>query len=316
MISKILHKKLLLLALLMFSIATLAARPYRVEDVPNVQLKNRYNFVSNPDNIISPSDVATIDSICYSLRHNNIAQVAVVVLDDIATGDPFSFAHELFSKWGVGRADRNNGLGILFVEQAREIRFVTGSGLEGVLPDILCRRIQSQYMLPYFREGRYGEGMVAGVRAVNALLTGSEIDLAGNDDFRGTNGSQINIIWLMLLAIIGFPMLTTLVTYYRSRRCKRCHKYTMQIKNSVIVTRGDNFDIVRYTYVCSSCGNTHEQTVRKMRDDIDNRGGGGGVIIGGGFGGFGRGGGFGGGSFGGGGFGGGGFGGGGGGSSW
>ena len=137
---------------MLFPLLGSAARPYGVEEIPNVQVGNRYRFTSNPDGVLSPSAVAEIDSLCYSLRHRALAQVAVVAVEDIRGDDLFSFAHTLFSQWGVGRADSDNGLGILLVVDRREVRFVTGPGLEGVLPDALCKRIQMRYMLPYFRE--------------------------------------------------------------------------------------------------------------------------------------------------------------------
>jgi len=101
--------------------------------------------------------------------------------DDIAGGDVFDFAIDLFSAWGVGQARNDNGLGILLVKDRREIRFVTGGGLEGVLPDAICKRIQLKYMLPAFRQGDYSLGMVQGVEAVSQLLEGSELDLGGTD---------------------------------------------------------------------------------------------------------------------------------------
>ena len=155
---------------MLFPLLGSAARPYGVEEIPNVQVGNRYRFTSNPDGVLSPSAVAEIDSLCYSLRHRALAQVAVVAVEDIRGDDLFSFAHTLFSQWGVGRADSDNGLGILLVVDRREVRFVTGPGLEGVLPDALCKRIQMRYMLPYFREGDYSAGMVAGLRAVASVL--------------------------------------------------------------------------------------------------------------------------------------------------
>ena len=165
---------------MLFPLLGSAARPYGVEEIPNVQVGNRYRFTSNPDGVLSPSAVAEIDSLCYSLRHRALAQVAVVAVEDIRGDDLFSFAHTLFSQWGVGRADSDNGLGILLVVDRREVRFVTGPGLEGVLPDALCKRIQMRYMLPYFREGDYSAGMVAGLRAVASVLEGSELDSGGN----------------------------------------------------------------------------------------------------------------------------------------
>ena len=90
---------------MLFPLLGSAARPYGVEEIPNVQVGNRYRFTSNPDGVLSPSAVAEIDSLCYSLRHRALAQVAVVAVEDIRGDDLFSFAQTLLSQWGVGRAE-------------------------------------------------------------------------------------------------------------------------------------------------------------------------------------------------------------------
>lgn len=259
-----------------------AAHPYTVEQIENVQSADRTRFTSNPDGILSQAAVARIDSICYGLRQRGAAQVAVVAVDAIAGGDPFTFAYELFSKWGVGRREDSNGVGILLVREQREIRFVTGRGVEGVLPDALCKRIQTNYMLPAFREGDYDRGMVRGVEAVAAVLAGSELET-------------------------GVPDAVPLVAVVRMLRCPRCKRwFALRSQGERIVLRAEGWRMVEQTLVCRRCG----ETIRRRRreadgSDIDGRGGGmwigGRGLFGGGFGGGHAGGGFGGGSFGGGG---------------
>lgn len=174
-------RRFIILCLLFVPCLAAQARTYRVEEIPNVQRADRTRYVSNPDGILSAAAVARIDSICGTLRDRAIAQVAVVAVDEIAGDEVFDFAIDLFTQWGVGRAENDNGLGILLVKDRREIRFVTGGGLEGVLPDAIVKRIQLKYMLPAFREGDYSRGMVAGVEAAAQLLEGSELDLGGTD---------------------------------------------------------------------------------------------------------------------------------------
>ncbi len=297
---------------------------YSVAEIPNVQLHNRYNFVSNPDGILSQQAVARIDSICYALKVSNIAQIAVVAVDQIVEqqgsgqiADTFEFAYELFSTWGVGREGRDNGLGILFVGDQRQIRFVTGRGLEGVMPDAICKRIQTQYMLPYFRQGDYNAGIVSGVRVIESLLVSSELNIGGSDYYpvagrSSSRGLSMMSIMTILFCVVFLPMIFSLISYYRSSKCRRCGRYGTRIIGEKVMQRGDTFDLVEYTYECPHCKDREQRRVRKMRNDID-RTLAGGVIIGGGFRGargFGGGGGFGGG------FGGGGFGGGGAGSGW
>lgn len=296
---------ILIVGLLAACCTLAAASPaggYTVDEVPNVQKSNRYRFVSNPDGILSAEAVARIDSICYSLRHRAIAQVAVVAVDEIAGDDVYTFAMQLFSKWGVGRKDNDNGLGVLLVRDRREIRFVTGYGLEGVLTDALCKRIQMKYMLPYFREGDYSQGMVSGMEAVDTLLSGSELDLGGTDDFTDGEGS----LWLPLLIVLIFvllPVVSVLVAEYRRSKCPNCGKHTLKLLSSVVVERGRGYEIVEKTYLCSNCGFSKKDRTRNDRGGGMGGGlwwlGGMGGMGGGRSGGFG--GGFGGGSFGGGG---------------
>ena len=297
-------RRFLILLLLVFFYTAADARPYSVEEIPNVQLSNRYKFTSNPDGILSQAAVARIDSICYDLRHRGIAQTAVVAVAEIDSDDVFEFAYELFSKWGVG-SKSNSGIGILLVEEAREIRFVTGYGVEGALPDAICKRIQTQYMLPYFRNGDYSSGMVAGVEAIRSVLNGSELDAGGNDDYISSDDEPVmGIIAFFALMMIG-GMIVLYLAIRASQRCPNCKEIALQKDSARVISRDFGATTYEDTYICAKCGTV----VKRKRQDYDsshnNRGGGGPIIMGGG--GFGRGGGglfgggWGGGSFGGGG---------------
>ncbi len=294
-------RKITILCLLLACALPVFAGTYRPEQIPNVQRMDGSRYVSDPDGILSPAAVAHIDSVCASLRERRLAQVAVVAVDDIAGGDPFSFAVDLFRSWGVGSAKSDNGLGILLVKDLREIRFVTGGGLEGILPDALCKRIQLTYMLPAFREGDYSAGMVAGVGAAATILEGGEVDLNGDAD-------EELPAWMIFLIVVGFvvvPLGVVLVNYYFSRRCPRCRKLTLKQQSQQVLSVTRSYRLVEYTYVCSNCGAVVKRQAKNLRDDNFGGGAGGGTIIGGGFG-RGMGGGVGGGGFGGGSFGGGG----------
>lgn len=288
-----------LAALLLGAVCAVSAHAYRVGEVPNVQLADARRYVSNPDGILSEGTVARIDRICDSLRRAGTAEVAVVALREIEGEDVFEFAHELFSTWGVGRADGNNGLGILLVEGLHEIRFVTGYGLEGVLPDAVCKRIQTVEMLPAFRLGDYDAGMTAGVEAVALRLSGA--DVYADDE------EAADEVWWILGWAVGVPLLFVGLLWYFVGRCPRCHRRKLRLEKQEVIRRTATFRTTEYTYVCRACG----AVVRRKKTDYTDtgngtRGGGrGGMWLGGtgGLGGFGggSGGGFGGGHFGGGG---------------
>ena len=143
----------LFLFLLLFSCGFTYAAEYTVETVPNMQKADARRFVSNPDGILGPQAESLINTRLDSLRQNTTAEIAVVAVESIGEQDLESFSNELFARWGIGQKENNNGVLVLFVLDQRKIRFEVGYGMEGILPDAVCKRIQSQYMLPAFRQG-------------------------------------------------------------------------------------------------------------------------------------------------------------------
>jgi len=159
------------LALLVGLMVALPVRAgiYTPAQVPNPKsIDNTY--VSNPDGIIGAATVAALNATLGTLERDTGAQVAVVAIGDTDPHDIFSFAQALFEHWGIGDRDRDDGLLILLVKDQRTIRLHTGYGLEGTLPDAVCKRIQDQFMVPEFKRGDFDAGLVAGVAQVKRLL--------------------------------------------------------------------------------------------------------------------------------------------------
>jgi uncharacterized protein len=156
------------LLLLIVSIALLAQST--IESIPNQKLINN-SYVSNPDEILSNATVVQIDTILTSLESKTSVQVSVVLVNSIGDEDVLEFAQKLFTAWGIGNIEKDNGLLLLFVNDKRTVRFHTGYGLEGVFPDVICKRIQRDFMVPEFKKGNYDAGIVAGLQQVEKILT-------------------------------------------------------------------------------------------------------------------------------------------------
>lgn len=270
--------------------AHLQAKEYAIKDIPMVHLQNRTRYVSNPDDILSPATVTTIDSILYALEQKTGIQTLIVVVTGIEGGDCFDFAHRLGQEMGVGQKERDNGLVILLSTDERCVQFATGYGLEGILPDAICKRIQNRYMLPYFKENNWDAGMIAGIQAVNGYLDDSMENINEDEE------EKTLLVILAILAVCGIGL--SIITYiiWLQSRCPRCKKNSLQRISSRVVSRRKGIKTEEVTYQCRNCGHI---LTRKVQSEEDNYQGprGGGPFIGGGF----SGGNFGGGSFGGGG---------------
>ena len=278
----------------------LTAKKYTIQEIPMVHLQDRTRYVSNPDNILSPSTVSNIDHILYALEQKTGIQVLVVAVSVIEGGDCFDFAYRLGKEKGVGQKERNNGLVILLSTEERCIQFATGYGLEGVLPDAICKRIQNRYMVSHFGKGDWNTGMLEGIRAVNGYLDGSMENIGGEEEEDMLPLYIFGAFMLGGLGLFGFAV------WYQNR-CPKCKKHKIQRISSRTIERANGYITEETTYLCQNCGHTFTRKTKSTDPNYRGPRSGGPTIFmgGGGFGGRG-GGGFSGGSFGGGSFGGGG----------
>jgi uncharacterized protein len=164
-------KSLIVNILLLVSLSVFSVE-YTVKTIPNPQTANSAAFVSNPDGILKGESVQQINQMLGDLRKQNGSEVAVVVVNSIGLEEIKPFATSLFKEWGIGTAQNSNGLLVLFVMDQKLVTFETGYGLEGVLPDAICKRIQTKSMIPYFKNGDFDGGMIAGVEQIVSTVKG------------------------------------------------------------------------------------------------------------------------------------------------
>jgi len=98
----------------MLGLAVSAQGLWTVRSVPNTRLQGNDIHVSDPDGYLSDSVEMTINTALCAIRDR--ADVFIVTLSSIGEAEPKHFATELFNDWGIGDAETNNGVLLLFVE--------------------------------------------------------------------------------------------------------------------------------------------------------------------------------------------------------
>jgi uncharacterized protein len=155
-----------------------------VADVPNPRAANRW--VTDQANVLDASAEAKIDATAEALNKARGIELAIVTVDDTAES-PKAFATALFNRWGIGSAQTNNGVLVLLVMGKRRLEIETGTGIEAALPPDWLSAMQGREMVPKFKSGDFGGGLVAGVEAIAAHLRdapGESTSTAGPGEYR------------------------------------------------------------------------------------------------------------------------------------
>lgn len=294
----------LLLLTLLLPLSILAER-WTIDALPMVHLQDARRYVCNPDGVMSQAAVDSTDRVLYAMERDKGVQTVVVVVKQLEGGDAYQFGMELGRKYGVGSKTQRTGLIIILSTEDRQYYILTGNGLEGTLPDAICRRIENRVMVPSLREEKWDSAIVGTVKSIDGYVRGDEslkAETASDDD------EVAQLIGFGLAAILGMLFFGLVIYASKQSKCPRCKQAHLRVvKRQRVKVGALSTWQQRVTYRCPRCG--HEE-VKYEDDDSFNGGSVVPPIIMGGFGSSGKGGGFNIGSFGGGSFGGGGSGGG------
>jgi uncharacterized protein len=156
-------------------------------------------YVTDEAGVLSSSERARLTAVIEGLRARTGAEIAVVTVATTAPLDDFSYAMRLAEAWKPGHQKTDTGVVFLVATQDRKLRVLVGYGLEGILPDGLVGEIQDREVVPEFRAGRVGTGIV---RGVEALATRIERGLAGQEQPPAPQAKPGAPTWLVLLVIL------------------------------------------------------------------------------------------------------------------
>ena len=142
-------------------IVSLIATPLAAQEFP--ELSGR--VVDAAD--IIPADVeAQLTEKLEALETQSQRQLVVATIPDLQGYDEQTFTYQMGREWGIGDAERNDGIILMVAPNERRVRIEVGYGLEGIMTDAMSALIIQNAIIPRFKADDYPGGIVAGSDAI------------------------------------------------------------------------------------------------------------------------------------------------------
>lgn len=126
-------------------------------------------------------------------------QIVVATITSLNGENISLYATEWAHQWGIGQADKDNGILVLVAQNDRKLAIQTGYGVEHLLTDALAKRVISTIITPEFKKGNFYGGLDRGTSAIIQILNG---EYQETRDFSTDGGSGIPIFFIILFFII------------------------------------------------------------------------------------------------------------------
>ena len=164
-------------------------------------------YVNDYANILSSETEQYIMDRSVALNNVDGTQIVVVTVKNLEGMSIEDYSLKVARSFGIGSAEKDNGLLILLALEEREIRTEIGTGLEGIIPDGKSGRFQDEYMVPYLKDNNWDEGIKNGYDAYyKEIVTLNNLNIDYNDPTSSNNiisTEEFDLVVFFLLIFIG-----------------------------------------------------------------------------------------------------------------
>lgn len=129
-------------------------------------------FVNDFEKLFSDEQERTLDSVIKAFEKQTSVEIAVVTLDTLFTSDDdmFLYTLDLANCWGVGKKDKDNGVLVTISARSKSMYIQNGTSIEEIFTDQKTQQVIDSVFIPRYKEGKYFEGTLNGIKAITEIL--------------------------------------------------------------------------------------------------------------------------------------------------
>jgi len=170
---------------------------------------------------VSAGTAAQLNKTLEDFERQSSDQIVVAVFPKMQSDSSVEdYTVRVARSWQAGLKDKNNGAVLFVFVQDHKLFLQTGYGLEGVLPDALCKRIIDEQISPRFKAGDFDGGLTAGVQAIISAAKGeykgTGTTVAQDRVVHGNSGGGPAVVIIFLIIVVLFIILPLLSRASRS----------------------------------------------------------------------------------------------------
>ena len=151
-------------------------------------------------NMLEPFQRDALEKKIRNYNDSTSSAIVIITVPDLQGNDIATVSLKYLRDWGVGTKDKNNGIVILVSKADRKARIETGTGMEGVIPDITASHIIEERMIPFFKANDFYRGFDNTVDAIMQAAAG-EYKAAPQHQTQGSGGISLKTIIIIILII-------------------------------------------------------------------------------------------------------------------
>ncbi|MBN1298813.1 MAG: TPM domain-containing protein [Actinobacteria bacterium] len=247
----------------------------RSNSIDSIKFPEHDGYVNDYTQTLSADTIRKTESLVTELRQQTSCELAIVMINDLEGMTIEKYASGLFSAWGIGKKESDNGVLLLVALKEKKLRIEVGYGLEETVTDLKAKDIIENIIAPEFKANDYDGGIYNGATAIANIIyekNGIAAVAYEENSKNRQNNEPVAFPYITLIVILAniLPWLTLgivfgsfmLKKYIKKHRCPKCGHISLDIKTKILSNPSYEYSgRAEVDEFCRKCGYRHVATI-------------------------------------------------------
>lgn len=159
---------------------------------------------------LTPAQLESLNRDLKLFDDSTSNQIVFLMISGKDVDDIFDYSIKVANENQIGTKEKQNGVLLIVFKDIRKLRIEVGRGLEGALTDAVSNSIIRNEIAPYFKQGKFYEGIVAGLSSIRKACK--------NEYTIPKKKKSENSGWFVLLFVVAIIIFFILSAIFGSKK--------------------------------------------------------------------------------------------------
>ncbi len=164
-------------------------------------------FVNDYAGVLTSDQKSNLENNLRDYNQKTTNEIAVLFVKSLDGEDINDFAVKVFENWKIGKKGKDNGILFVAAIEDRKMKIEVGYGLEPNLTDAQAGDIIRNVISPQYKDGKYYDGTLAAVDAMENQISGTAAAPAGIS----SSSMAGNVVFVIIFILVFFFIASLIV---------------------------------------------------------------------------------------------------------
>jgi uncharacterized protein len=152
---------------------------------------------------LDAGQLASLEAELRAFEQSKGSQIAVLMLPSTQPETIEQYSIRVAERWKIGRSKADDGVILIIAKNDQRLRIEVGYGLEGVIPDVVAKRVIREVIAPHLLANDFYGGIRDGTQTLMKLIEGEKLPPPARARTSAVDNYQTLFVILLVVVVVA-----------------------------------------------------------------------------------------------------------------